>query len=258
MRVVVRLVLPDPAALHALGWSAVGHLVLLAFVLVPTLMGEAAPPPPKVMTVRLTAAPVKARPAPAPQRRSTAKKPAPKKPEPKTEAPAEKPKRKKPRRTEAQAPKTVQTSPDETTARPDKLETAEAPPEPEPESTGSGTASDEPQAPLPGGVGGLETDEPFTADWYVLQVVSRLSEAWQDRPVLPAGSPTQRVVVGFTIHRDGRVTDIAVRVPSKYAPLDISARRAVLSLGRLPALPRSYDKSSLSARFVFELVPPDR
>jgi TonB family protein len=66
-----------------------------------------------------------------------------------------------------------------------------------------------------------------------------------------------RVVVLFVINDDGRVTDVAVETPSGYTPLDQSAFRAVLALGQLPPLPRAYEKDRLTARFVFELLPPD-
>ena len=257
----VRLHLPAREELLAFAASLAGHALLLAAILGVGAGRAPAGPPRKVLSVRLAAAPrstTAARPAREPSRRTAASRT-----KPRPLRPAKKKRRS--RRTRARAPRKVETRPETgATARPKELPREEAaPPEPPPPA-GSGTGAEAkaktspalPEGPIAGGVAGLETDEPLTADWYVGLVVARLQEAWRDRPVLPAGSPARRVVIGFTIHRDGRVTDVRVEIPSGYTPLDTSAVRAVASLGRLPPLPRSYGKERLGARFVFELLPP--
>lgn len=164
-------------------------------------------------------------------------------------------------RERADAPRKVVPPPKGLTAQPEKLGPVEpqAPPKDEPGTPGTpGTpGANGPDGPIAGGVAGLGSDEPFTYDYYTNLVVTRLQEGWQNRPVLPAGSDTLRVVVAFVIDRTGRVTDVEVETPSGYTPLDQSAYRAVLALGQLPPLPRAYDKDRLTARFVFELLPPD-
>ncbi len=254
----VRVHLPAREELLAFSASVFGHALLLAAILGLGAGRAPAGPPRKVLSVRLAAVP------------RTPTTPAARKPgnPPATRAKPKPPPRKKKRRTRRtrpRAPRKVETRPEAgATARPKKLPRQEPPPpEPAPPAEpGSGaeakakTGPALPEGPISGGVAGLQTDEPLTADWYVGLVVARLQEAWRDRPVLPAGSPPRRVVVGFTIHRDGRVTDVRVEIPSGYTPLDTSAIRAVASLGRLPPLPRSYGKERLGARFVFELLPP--
>ncbi len=256
----VRVHLPGREEAVALGVSLAGHVLLLAALVTFTAGRAPAGPARKVLSVRLAGAPRPAAPArPAATRRRKAASPAPR-------APARR-SRKPRRRTRAGAPRRVETRPESgPAARPRHLPREEAaPPSPAPPTgteTGEAKAKAKPRAapgegPIAGGVAGLETDEPLAADWYVGLVVARLREAWRDRPVLPRGSPPRRVVVGFTIHRDGRVDAVRVEIPSGYTPLDTSALRAVASLGRLPPLPRSYGKERLGARFVFELLPPE-
>lgn len=152
------------------------------------------------------------------------------------------------------------------TAQPAELPTGE--PEPEPDvAAGPATAGPEaggapsglpglPEGPIAGGIAGLDTSQLGGADWYAGLLVTRLHEAWRDRPVLPAGSDPRRTVVSFVIERDGRVTEIATAEPSGYTLLDTSALRAVGSLRRLPPLPPQFRGDRLRARYVFELLPP--
>jgi TonB family protein len=164
-------------------------------------------------------------------------------------------------RLRATDPPKVAPPPKGLTAQPEKMRPLEpqAPQKDQPGTPGTaGTpGATGPDGPIAGGVAGLGSDEPFTYDYYTNLVVTRLQEAWQNRPILPAGSDTVRVVVAFVIEDDGRVTGVEVETPSGYTPLDQSAYRAVLSLGQLPPLPRAYEKDRLTARFVFELLPPD-
>lgn len=264
MIVRVRIVLPDRRVSAALSVSLIAHLLLISLVLAAgTIRGTSRPSRPAMM-VRLASGQT----AQSPQPASTAQQTREPEPPPKTESkpePKPEPKPDPPKRTRADAPKTVATEPEQATARPEELEEVEEPPEPAPaepegrDQAGDGEeiAGELPTGPIPGGVAGLETDDPLTADWYVGLVVARLSNAWRQRPVLPAGSDPRRVVVGFTVQRDGRVRDVRVAVPSGYAPLDYSAMRAVSSIEKLPPLPRQYELDELSARFVFELLPPE-
>ncbi len=262
IRVRVRIHLPPTELLAGLALSGAAHAAIVAAVLVAgTRLGLPRPAQP-LMTVRLVAgAPEPA--VSAPRRRPETKvaqrppAPAPPKPEP----------RPKPKvRTRVDEPRVTEPPPKESaTARPENLparesESAAEPPPPAPDpsaaSPSAGSGAEVAEGPIAGGVAGVATDQPFTADWYLQLVVARLQDAWRDRPLLPWGAAPQRVLVGFTILRDGRVTEVRVVRPSRYSPLDHSALRAVRSLGRLPPLPRGYDRDQLGARFVFELRPP--
>ncbi len=61
------------------------------------------------------------------------------------------------------------------------------------------------------------------------------------------------VVVEFTIVRDGTIRDIKLRTSSGIQPLDLSALRAVYDVGRVPELPRAYERSEARIEFWFEL-----
>lgn len=253
LRIRVRVLLPRSSEVGSFGISLLGHLAILTAILIAGSQRGLSNTPLPAMTVRLAAARPRAS-APKPRKapaETRAEAPPKKKAPPKT-------RKKVSKRVKAQAPKTVVEQPKGATAQPERLPRAE--PEPAPSQPAAKETGKEgpalPEGPIPGGIAGLETDEPFTADWYVGLVVARLSEAWRDRPVLPYGAPPQRVVVAFTILADGRVAKPRVLVPSEYAPLNYSALRAVRSIQRFPTLPRSYERDSLSARFVFELVPP--
>lgn len=158
-------------------------------------------------------------------------------------------------------PTKVSPPPEGLTAQPERMKPVEPQPPPKDPSGEPGLpgipGAGGPSGPIAGGVAGLGSDEPFTYDYYTNLVVTRLQEAWQNRPLLPSGSDTARVVVSFVIERSGRVTHVQVDTPSGYTPLDQSAYRAVLALGQLPPLPRGYEKDRLTARFVFELLPAE-
>ncbi len=270
----IRIPIPAGADVSSYAIAAAAHLVLLAvllgFVGWHGATGTLAP----AMTVRLSGPSGALRggqPQPARTTRAEPRRAEPAAPKPPKEKPASK------RETTAEEPKHVAKKLAGATAQPEDLPKHEkkaagkpAPakePEPDEEPADdaqapAGPAGGAPQGlpglpagPIAGGIAGVTTDEPLGADWYVGLIVNRLQDAWRDRPILPTGEEAQRVVVSFVIQKDGRVTDQSVQTASGYAPLDASALRAAMSLGRLPPLPASYGKDRLRARFVFELTP---
>jgi len=260
-RVRIRLLLPHTDEAVALGVSSAAHLLLLAllagFGARSAALGTARPVRP-VMAVDLAPS---AKSGPPPRARPAARA----KPEP---APPPEPVKRAPTRRHVDAPPPESEPPPDTTASTRSLPEAEPVP-PAPDGAAPDTeATDDPgdAAPagreipalaLPGGAiaGAFTDDDSFQADWYVNLVHARLADAWRDRPVLPAGRQTMRAVVAFRIMKGGDVRDVRLAIPSGFGPLDQSALRAVDSLGRLPALPRGFEKDSVPARFVFELVP---
>lgn len=244
-----------------MAYSVLGHVLIAAAVLWVGAQSATTTPARPVLSVRLAAG----QPAPPAAAQSAPKKkvetPKPPPPEPKPE-PVEKRPEPKVRR-QVDAPKVEpEPKPSDVVASPKDDDTPEpaAPPEAEPsseEGTGQGSEITEGEGDATAaGVTGLETDQPFTADWYVQLLVSRLEAAWSNRPVLPPGSASQTVVVAFTIQKTGAVTDARVVEPSGFSPLNRSALRAVRSLSNLPPLPRSYEQEQLGARFRFRLLPP--
>ena len=88
---------------------------------------------------------------------------------------------------------------------------------------------------------------------YVTAMTTAIKSHWQ-QPVSLTRSASQRVYVTFTIIRRGGsavATDIRIDQESGSAPLDSSARRAVMSAD-LPPLPRDYSGSSVDVRFYFD------
>ncbi len=250
----LRIVIPHPEEVGGGLASILLHLLLLAAIVLfasgrLTRDGQLAPS----MVVRLAAGAQ----APAGGTRGV-EKPAPRPVPERPPVPVDE-KQAPTNRERVDTPSKVSPPPKGLTAQPEKMRPVEpqAPPKDpsgEPGTPGMPGAAG-PEGPIAGGVAGLGSDEPFTHDYYTTLVVTRLQEAWQNRPLLPAGSDTARVVVSFVIERSGQVTNIAIDTPSGYTPLDQSAYRAVLALGQLPPLPRGYEKDRLTARFIFELLP---
>lgn len=112
-----------------------------------------------------------------------------------------------------------------------------------------------PAGPIEGGVAGLDLGGGTVGEFYGRSVRDRLISEWVDRPPLPAGMAPPRVVVAFTIDKDGRISQIKIEEPSSYSLLDQSVLRLLRSIDRLPPIPRNLKRESISASFVFELSP---
>ncbi len=91
-------------------------------------------------------------------------------------------------------------------------------------------------------------DPNFTYGWYLDQLVNRITSNWT-RPVV--GSEI-RAVFYFRIHRDGTMTDLELREPSRLAEFDESARRAIAASAPFPPLPRAYKPAFLGINLVVE------
>lgn len=248
----IRFVVPHPPELAWLGISCGLHTVVFAAFLL-NLSGQSpAAGRGSALVVRLIPGPAAGGGPPALAR------PAPPQP------PRVDPKAPPTRRFVSQAEKNAVLKPRGLTAQPADLPQAKARPASLPEvkgtadgnPAGEGTAAlDLPAGPISGGVAG-DLGAEGSASWYRDLVTARLQEAWRDRPLLPTGWPQARVVVGYRIQRDGKISDVRILVPSGYAPLDQSAYRVLAGLGTLPRPPAPLGGEGLPARFVFELTPP--
>jgi TonB family protein len=99
-----------------------------------------------------------------------------------------------------------------------------------------------------GGLGGpIELDvREFCCPEYLGMIVDEIQRNWH-----PAqGSPGMKIVVKFTIRRDGTVDTVTVDRPSGVPDLDLSARRAV-QLAMLERLPREFPNPTLTVRMTF-------
>ncbi len=253
-------------------YSAAGHLLLAAAVMViPGLLPRPAPPRwDSVMLgslVELPAgggppAPVEPAPAPAeaaapdPQPAPPAEAAPPPPPPPvKTKAPA-KPEPAKPK---PQAKPTAKPA-----AKPEPPRPAAASPgatgsggDTRPGATGPGGGTGAGASPSGGGAGiGLSIGGgSFGHSYYAGLVRNKLQASYQP-PIHPAGGEgTLAVRVNFRLDRQGRVSDVAVDIPSPYPALDSAALRAVFRASPFPPLPPAYTGDTVDLAVTFTLEP---
>jgi periplasmic protein TonB len=100
------------------------------------------------------------------------------------------------------------------------------------------------------GAGGGNFGSRFS--WYVEAVQRRVSGNWLQSTVDPRIQYAPRVVVTFTILRDGTVTNVQVTTSSANASVDMSAVRAVRESSPLDHLPPEYSGSNVSVEFWFD------
>ncbi len=96
------------------------------------------------------------------------------------------------------------------------------------------------------GVSALEGgDFPYTI--YIDNMKRLIGQHWL-RPQM-GGAP--KMIVRFTIERDGSIRDAAVELPSGNATFDRAALRAVLEASPLPPLPFGYNGTYLGVHLTF-------
>ncbi len=101
-----------------------------------------------------------------------------------------------------------------------------------------------------GGVGlGQNTTLGTRFGAYVNLMRQRISQKWNTAGMSNDG---RRVLITFSILRDGRVQDVRVGQSSGNYTLDSSAQRAVLEANPLPALPPGFEKDSAQVELWFQ------
>lgn len=85
--------------------------------------------------------------------------------------------------------------------------------------------------------------------WYVRQIRDIVSSNWQKNLVSPNVRTAERVVIQFTIHRNGSITNEFIKRSSGIPSLDRSGLRAIKA-SRFPPLPGG--ETRLVAEFWFE------
>jgi protein TonB len=88
--------------------------------------------------------------------------------------------------------------------------------------------------------------------WYVEAVQRRISGNWLQSSVDPNLATAPRVVVTFTILRDGSVVNAQVTQSSNNYSVDNSALRAVRDSSPLQRLPPAYSGTSVNVEFWFD------
>jgi periplasmic protein TonB len=100
------------------------------------------------------------------------------------------------------------------------------------------------------GVGGGDFGSRFS--WYVQAVQRRISSNWLQSTIDPSVGYAPRVVVTFTILRDGTITNVQITQRSNDYSVDNSAVRAVNASSPLDRLPGAYSGSSVNVQFYFD------
>jgi len=88
--------------------------------------------------------------------------------------------------------------------------------------------------------------------WYVEAVQRRVSRNWLQSTVDPSVHWAPRMVVTFTILRDGTITNVQILRSSGNSSVDNSAVRAILSSSPAERLPSEYSGNSVNVEFWFE------
>lgn len=100
-------------------------------------------------------------------------------------------------------------------------------------------------------------------DWgeYAQSMVSKIRLHWyENMPHLIRTGLKGVVTIRFTIHRDGRITDITLLQSSTTPPYDFAARKAIELASPLNPLPRDFPNATerVTAMFYYNSTPPER
>lgn len=87
----------------------------------------------------------------------------------------------------------------------------------------------------------------FCCPDYIIQMIDRIRTNWVRQAEI-AGSN----VVKFTIHRDGKITDVELEKSSGFNNLDLASQRAMGVTKTLNPLPSEYPNSTLTVHLNFE------
>jgi TonB family protein len=100
-----------------------------------------------------------------------------------------------------------------------------------------------------GGDGGIKVPGNFCCPEYLVDLRDRITKNWNQNQKI-AGN----VVMGFTIQRNGQITDIEVIKTSGNTILDLAAQRALINTRMLAPLPAGYSPQRLPVELVFEYI----
>lgn len=87
--------------------------------------------------------------------------------------------------------------------------------------------------------------------WYVDIIKRTVSQNWYSQLADPTASMGHSVVVTFTVHRNGSVSDARIAQSSGVPSLDMSALQAVMRTNSVGPLPQGYSGSSVSVAYTF-------
>jgi protein TonB len=113
-----------------------------------------------------------------------------------------------------------------------------------------------PQFGMTGGGGvNVGNNSPFGEKYAAYAAIIRdtVTRNWKTSDVNPRLMTAPAVVITFTIHRDGSVTNVQITQRSGIEPLDISAQRAVMDSQPFQPLPAGFPRSQADVELRFEL-----
>ena len=105
-----------------------------------------------------------------------------------------------------------------------------------------------PSAGNPKGPFGIDAKKNVDFAPYMNELQKRIRMSWKP----PRGNETRRVVVVFTIHRNGEVSDIKIKESSKVAVADEAAIKAIKDISPFRALPAEYQRDKAIIDFTFD------
>lgn len=121
---------------------------------------------------------------------------------------------------------------------------------------------------LSGGEKGTAEEGPlsFESEWYdwgeyAQSMVSKIRVNWYaNMPQLIRSGMQGVVTIRFTIHRDGRITDIEILNTSTHPPYDFAARKAIELSSPLNPLPKDFPNPTerVTAMFFYNKRVPER
>jgi len=159
-------------------------------------------------------------------------------------------------------PKFEKTKPPKIISKPSKVLENKVPPPPNAVPYGNGGAPTIPTSSFALGQGTTQAGMAFAGagggdfgsrfSWYVEAVQRRVSGNWLQMSIDPRLAYAPRVVVTFTILRDGSIANVQITQSSNNYSVDSSAVRAVQNSSPLMRLPPEYSGSSVNCEFWFD------
>ncbi len=96
------------------------------------------------------------------------------------------------------------------------------------------------------------TDVDFPYAWYLARVQGQIARNWNPKQLGFRSRSVVSCVVHFTIHQNGRVSQVTLTRPSGVGVFDREALRVVQS-SRIPPLPPGFSSSTLGVSMKFNL-----
>ena len=105
------------------------------------------------------------------------------------------------------------------------------------------------------GTMGLGENSPFGNQFGAYAEILRnmVASKWRTSDIDARIRTAPQVIVTFTLHRDGSVTNVHITQSSGNTALDRSGQRAILDASPFPKMPPQFPKDQTDIDFVFEL-----